>query len=303
MQRFASRFFYSLLAVLPLTTAAQAPETGPLLLLLPAGARAAAFGNAWVAGRDENIVFYNPALINATTGFAFTYSRYDNAGQVGTFAYGVTVGRFTFGLGARTAVYSPSVGADLPFEPAELLEESDREAISVLTAVGMNMTVGGARLGATVKYAEDRVTLSGAPATLPRQSVFYADVGLSRPFLNGTFALALQNLGSGRGSAAPRQTSVGWSRARILGEFDLVVAGSVTVRDFWVSPGGGVELGYGWIEGWSTAFRLGARKTETDAQKPVSAGWTLNADRLGLDYAVELFEGDRVAHHLSLRWR
>ncbi|HKS05084.1 MAG TPA: hypothetical protein VJR92_02125 [Gemmatimonadaceae bacterium] len=303
MLRLASRFSYSILASLPLLLNAQAHESGPLLLLLPAGPRAAAFGNAWVVGRDENVVFSNPSLINATTGFGISYSRYDNEGQVGTFAYGTTVGRFTFGVGARTAVYSPSVGAGLPFEPAELLESSDRQAMSVLTAVGMNMTYAGNRVGITAKYAEDRVTYSGSPATLPRQSVFYADFGLSRPFLNGTFGFAIQNIGSGRGGERPAQTSLGWTRARILGEFDLVVAGAVTIRDYWVSPGGGVELGYGWIEGWSTAFRLGARKTETDVQKPISAGWTLNADRLGLDYAVELFEGDRLAHHLSLRWR
>jgi hypothetical protein len=303
MLRLASRLSYSILASLPLLLNAQAPENGPLLLLLPASPRAVAFGNAWVAGRDESVVFYNPAQITPTNGFGLSYSRYDDAGQVGTFAYGVTVGRYTFGLGARTAVYSPSTGADLSFEPAELLERSDREAMSVLTTVGINTTYSGMRVGVSAKYAEDRVTLSGSPATLPRQSVFYADFGLSRPFMNGTFGFAIQNIGSGRGRASPAQTSLGWSRARILGEFDLVVAGAVTIRDYWVSPGGGVELGYGWIEGWSTALRLGARKTEADVQKPVSAGWTLNADRLALDYAVELFEGDRFAHHLSLRWR
>ena len=64
-----------------------------------------------------------------------------------------------------------------------------------------------------------------------------------------------------------------------------------------------MEIGYGWIEGWSAAVRAGVRRTETAAQRPVSAGGTLNADHLAIDYALELFEGSRYAHHVSLRWR
>src|SRR5688572_6134584 len=95
------------LLFLPLVSGAQAPPTGPVLLLLPAGPRAAALGNAWVAGRDEHIVFYNPALINPTTGFGASFARYGDATNIGTLTYGVTVGRFTLGWGARVAAYEP----------------------------------------------------------------------------------------------------------------------------------------------------------------------------------------------------
>jgi hypothetical protein len=35
----------------------------------------------------------------------------------------------------------------------------------------------------------------------------------------------------------------------------------------------------------------------------MTIGGTLNADRLSLDYALEFFEGNRYAHHISVRWR
>ena len=58
----------------PASASAQS-STGPLLLLMPATPRTAALGNAWVAGRDQEVLFYNPAqLIGARQGLCLLYT-------------------------------------------------------------------------------------------------------------------------------------------------------------------------------------------------------------------------------------
>ena len=55
---------------------AQAPPAAPLVLQLPATARAAALGDAWVTGRDSEVIFYNPAqIIGASRTFGVTLGR------------------------------------------------------------------------------------------------------------------------------------------------------------------------------------------------------------------------------------
>ncbi|HEY4658523.1 MAG TPA: hypothetical protein VIH11_03335, partial [Gemmatimonadaceae bacterium] len=141
-----------------------------------------------------------------------------------------------------------------------------------------------------------------------RRGTFLADVGLAHALWVGTAGLSVQNIGRGEKSgtsriAAPLQTSLAWAAQRQAGQLDLGFASQVTVRDKWVAPGAGIEVGYGWIEGLSVALRVGARRTETGAERPVAVGATVNVDRLQLDYALQSFEGARSAHRLTVRWR
>lgn len=70
-----------LCACLPARSFAQAPPAGPLLLILPATPRTAALGNAWVAGRDQEVLFYNPAqLIGAHQGMDLSITRHGSKG-------------------------------------------------------------------------------------------------------------------------------------------------------------------------------------------------------------------------------
>jgi len=66
MRRVLRRSLPALIAtvglVWPVRAYAQTPA-GPLLLLVPATPRTAALGNAWVAGRDQDVLFYNPAQL------------------------------------------------------------------------------------------------------------------------------------------------------------------------------------------------------------------------------------------------
>ncbi|MEO8337977.1 MAG: hypothetical protein ABI664_23590 [bacterium] len=291
---------------------AQAPDTGPLVLLLPANTRAAGMGNAWVAGRDETSVFYNPAQINPTTGFGGRVVRYGSNGTLGTLATAMTINWLTLGWGVQVVEFKALGTSTYPYTPSELTQPGTRDAQSLVIGAGGNFLVKKFRLGFGAKYAEDRVEaalnpLAAAPlsyvAPAIRKGVLLGDVGVSHSFRNGTAALAVQNIGDDSRVSLPIQTTLGWARQMQASQLDLAFAAQVSARRDWIGGGGGVEAGWGWIEGWSAAVRAGAHRTETAAQKPVTMGATLNADHLSLDYALEFFDGSRFAHHVSLRWR
>ena len=59
--------------------AQRAPPGGPyapIVLLLPAGARTLAMGNTGVAGRDDDVLFFNPAQMAIARGFSASAERY-----------------------------------------------------------------------------------------------------------------------------------------------------------------------------------------------------------------------------------
>jgi hypothetical protein len=193
-----------------------------------------------------------------------------------------------------------ATGAVYPFTPASLVSSGagQRSAASFVAAAGANRVFKGFRTGVALKYAEDRLDGRGVPARR-----LLGDAGVSHTFLSGTAALAVQNVGDDGAVHVPVQAALGWARQFQPGQLDVGVATQVLERRGWVSPAAGVEVGYGWIEGWSASLRAGARRPETSAQRPLTFGAGLNADRLGLDYALELFAGRRYGHHLGVRVR
>ena len=108
------------LAFLSLTASpafAQAPPTPPLVLTLPSSARTSALGNAWVAGRDAEVVFYNPAqLIGSRQEFGATVSRPGPAGTGISLASAYTGGRWsmTFGWGVKLLNFNTDAPAATP---------------------------------------------------------------------------------------------------------------------------------------------------------------------------------------------
>ncbi|MDB4892861.1 MAG: hypothetical protein JWL61_4716, partial [Gemmatimonadetes bacterium] len=271
---------------------AQAPATGPLVLLLPASTRATGMGNTWVAGRDETSVFYNPAQINPTTGFGGRVVRYGDDALLGTLANAMTINWLTLGWGVQVVEFKASGFSSYPYDPSEVTRSGGtREAQSLEVVAGGNFLIKKFRTGIGLKYAEDRADAAINPlssATLSymapaiHRGVVLGDVGVSHALLSGTAALAVQNIGDDSRVKLTIQTTLVWARQMQAQQLDLAFATQVSLRRDWLGAGGGVEAGWGWIEGWSAAVRAGAHRTETAAQKPIAMGATLNADHLSL---------------------
>jgi hypothetical protein len=282
----------TLLYAAPLSVFAQPPETGPAVLHVPSSARTAALAGAWVAGRDQDVVFHNPAqLIGTRSGFDLSAMR-------------LGPGRSAVSLGSVFAAgkYSLTFGWG-----AQLLHDSGSRA---LVAAGAAIVVKKFRVGVTAKYASE-VSTPSAHVLLPvtvNHHILMADVGVARNLFGGAAALAFQNLGrdskdNGGYIRLPRQVALGWSTTKVAGPFDVGVFTQVAARRHWVAPAAGVEVGYSWIEGYNLVLRAGARRPETGAEQPVSLGAAFTADRLTVEYSVRFRDGGRTENGVTLRWR
>ncbi len=291
-----------------------APDTGPLALLLPASARAAAIGNAAVAGRDEYAVFQNPARLNATTGFGMTLATYGASTRALAAASASTIGPVTLGWALQAVDFTaPRTSTAYPVAPASLMSGGESDAFSLVAMVSGAMTYKGFRIGTSVKYAEDMVRRNSTDlpvVALPsRGAAWLLDIGTSHPLWTGIAGLSLQNVGQpyllrGTPYSVPTQLALGWSAQYAWGPFDYGFHTQVTARrNGWVSPAAGFELGWSWIDGYNVTLRAGAHRTETADEKPVGAGFSFGADRLNLDYGASFYSGSQMAHRLTVRWR
>jgi len=101
----------------------------------------------------------------------------------------------------------------------------------------------------------------------------------------------------------PLKTTLGAYTARPVGQFDLVATAAVSVlRNGFVTPAGGAELGYSWLDGYSIALRAGGRRPIA-GEGGLTAGAGFYVDRLSIDYALETLSRSRVAHRFGLRVR
>jgi len=299
----------TLLAVAALAGAlhAQAPADGPLVLLVPVSARATALGNASV--RDDYSIFYNPARIAATNGIGVALARYGGNGTFGALASGVNVGPLNWGWGVEVLQFHARNSSAYPYAPAELVADGTRLAMSLAAVIGAEYTLKGFNIGVDAKFAEEHADAVQLPQSALlgfspiQRNLLLADAGTTHALLGGTAEFVVQNIGDRGSYPVPMTEKLGYTRSLNLKQIDLAFAGEVLDRQGWIGGGGGAELGYGWIEGFSAVLRAGARRPETAGQRPVAVGGTLNADRLQLDYALEFFEGNRYAHHLTVRWR
>jgi len=305
-----------LVACLPANALAQAPPVGPLLLITPATPRTAALGNAWVAGRDQEVLFYNPAqLIGSRTGLDVNITRHGTKGT--TFGLGsvYTGGKWslTLGWGVQFADFKPPLSMAYPYSPDVLLADGSASGQSTLAAVGGAITWKGFRFGAAGKYASDRVQMPSNfinATQLPtiNHGVFVADIGVARNIVGGVGGFSVQNLGGdsngdGTGIKAPRQALMGWSMSRAVGPLDMTVVSQLTLRHDWQAPAGGLEVGYSWIEGYFVSLRAGVRRPEADSERPFTLGAAFTADRLTIEYGVQFYEGGKASNGVTVRWR
>lgn len=297
----------------PSSLFAQAPSSGPLVLHVPTSARTSALAGAWVAGRDGDVIFHNPAqLIGVRPGFDVSAARLGPASAMASMGSVFAAGKWslTFGWGAQVVRFNGNGALGYPYSPVVTLEDGSDSGTSTRLVAGAAVVLKGFRIGVAGKYVSD--ISSAAPALLNPVRVdqhrFLADVGVARNLFGGAAALALQHLGShsnddGVYLRVPRQIALGWSTVKQAGPLDVGVFTQVSVRRHWTAPAVGVEVGYSWIEGYLVTVRAGVRRPETTMEQPVSLGAAVTVDRLTVEYSLRLFDGGRTANGVTLRWR
>jgi hypothetical protein len=294
--------------------AAQSSPAGPLALLLPVSARSGALGNAWVAGRDEYAIFFNPAAVQTAAGIGASFSGYGSEGRSLAAVSSVVVGPATIGWGVHLVDFStPRSNTAYPYAPATVTGEGDADLFSMVALVAARITHKGFQIGLAGKYSQDVVAREASTSSslvLPlRGATVLADVGTTHALWTGTAGLAVQNIAApysvgGQDAEVPTQIALGWTKVRTLGPLDFGFAGQTTLRRHgWVGVGAGLDFGWAWIDGYNVGWRVGARRTETDDERPLSLGATFTADRLNFDYGIGFFANDKYVHRLTVRWR
>lgn len=298
--------------VLTLTTlatgqaAAQRP-TPPPLLLLPGSTRAMGLGNAYVAGNGADVIFYNPAQVGESRSTVISTQRFGSRASLASLATNTAALGLSIGFGAQYMEYgaeredgSTSIGA--------LARGGDFAASSVLGLMSASIERNGIRMGVTGKYLAQQVAIG-------RQSTPSLDIGFAGDLSFVAVGLVLSDPdglfdnGSTPRLRLPTRATLGAMVAsRPIGtRFDAGIAASVsTDKRGRVLGGGGVELTYVRVSGWSFTGRAGlqaAAKPEYRGTSPLTLGATINADRLSVDYAFQQLQGEGATHRVGIRIR
>ncbi len=286
--------------------AAQSQQVAPTVLQLPAGARALALGDVFIAGRGSDVMFYNPAMLALVPGLSASVQRYGAASTLGSVSSVFSAGPIAAGIGAQLLDYGAESPGATRSTLATLSARGSVPSASTATTLAIASQFKGVRLGVATKYVEERVGLA-------RDGGAAFDVGAGRDFFGrATLGLVAQNLGAplqvnGMKLDLPMKATLG---AAVVSPplrtfFDLAATAAVTYRrdGKWI-PAGGVELNYVPLDGWVLTGRAGARRTAGEfGARPLTLGAGVSFDRVSLDYAFQSFEGPEAAHRVGLRLR
>jgi len=287
---------------------ANAQSFVPIVLRVPASTRMLALGDAAVASRDDDVVFYDPAQVAIARGTSASGERYTSSTSGGAISTVVRLATGGVGVGASWIAYG-SPFARYPVSRGDLATPgSALRSTSMLATIAIAQTYKRFRVGVAGKYLADA---QGSDL----QSVV-ADVGVSRdvgafgvPF---TAAFAVQNIGSdfdvrpstpGVTNALPTRYTLGAAGGWPVGLLDLAIAAQASMLpDRFFAPAGGMELGYSWLDGYAIAGRVGVRRPEAGT-RALTAGGGIQMDRLTIDYALETLDHGHVGQRVGLRIR
>jgi hypothetical protein len=293
-------FFALLLSAIAVPLAAQTTEYGPLALTLPASARTLGMGNVGVTGRDDDVIFYNPAQLMVARGTSMSIARSSEVARGGTMSTVLRLGPGGVGFGVNYLEFQ-TAGLIYPVTRDEVLDRNLSRGSSILGSVGYAQVVRKFRVGVSANYASDAVDLQ-------RYTGVYGDVGIGRDFGRYSTGLAVQHIGRSidRGAddiKAPMQATLGASTSRALGPLDGVATAAVIANQEQVSGAGGIELGWSWISGYSIAGRAGIHQPNEAGVADYTTGFGFTADRLTIDLAAEFLKGGRASYRAGLRIR
>lgn len=280
-----------------------------------ASTRGLAMGNANLAGRDDDVIFYGPAQLAVARGTSVAGERYLDGLAGGTAATTSRLASGGIGVGAQIIEGRNSDACLLQLARQNgFLFPAARTISRSLAVVGAAQTFKRIHFGLAAKYATET-------ADDQRLSRFLVDVGASREFSLGDFipltaAVGVQSIGGNPTDAfmlgVPRSASVGLSTGGPLGAFDVGVMAQAGVEHSGLPPdiknrpllGGGVELGYTWLDGYSIAVRAGERTASAfDLTRHTTFGFGLVLDRFSFDYAFEHLAGPYGANRFGIRLR
>ena len=273
------------------------------VLRLPASTRALGLGDAFVAGRGSDMVFYNPAMLALQPGLSASLQRYGSASTLGAVSSTFSTGPLAAGVGAQLLDYGAETSGG--FRTLNLGARGGVSAASLAASLAAATQFKGVRMGVATKYVEERIGLS-------RDGGAAFDLGLARDmFGRATVGLAVQNLGAplrveGVELPLPMQTTLGAAAFSppLFTFFDLAATAGLTYRrdGQWI-PAGGFELTYVPLDGWAFSGRVGARRIADDlGAKPLTLGAGLGFDRIGVDYAWHAMDGAST-HRIGMRLR
>jgi hypothetical protein len=290
-------------ALCALASSVRAQER-PTVLTLPAGARAMAVGNAFVAGRSPEVLFYNPAMLSYQPGVAASVQRTGTTAWLSSVASVYALPGGAAGIGVQWMEFTEAAGGLRATPPAPVVGVGASSMAATLALNGP--TIKTIRIGLAAKYLHEQVGES-------RDGALGFDVGVGKEFFGRTtVGLAAQNLGGplqieGTTVDLPARVSLGIvGFAPPLGTYwDVAGAAQVSyLRDGTIGAGGGVEISFVPLDGWAFTGRVGGRRvTEGTDASPLTLGAGMSFDRLSLDYAFNAIDGGGVAHRVGFRIR
>src|SRR5262245_64975476 len=155
-----------------LSITANAQSFVPIVLRVPASTRMLALGEAAVAGRDADGVFYDPAQVAIARGTSASGERYTSSTSGGAISTVLRLASGGVAVGASWIAYG-SPFARYPVSRADLATPGNAlQSTSMLATIAIAQTYKKFRVGVSGKYLADA---QGSDL----QSVV-ADVGVSR---------------------------------------------------------------------------------------------------------------------------
>lgn len=297
----------------PRAATAQADVSYPAVLLrLPASTRALGMGNVGIVGRDDDVLFYNPAQLAIARGMSVSAEQFSSSAHDGALS---SVTRFYNGgiaVGATVAEFTSGAGV-YPVDRPAFNDGGPTAGTDASLVVGVGQVFWKTRMGLAAKYIDERIgdTQNGRGAL---------DAGLARDFFGYQFGLAVQNIGSAfepvlpflansfetnvrASNELPFRATFGAGHGWQAGPVDLAATAALSsLRNGFLTPAGGAEMNYSWLDGYTIALRAGARRPER-GEGPLTAGAGFTMDRLSIDYALDSSIDGRIAHRIGLRIR
>jgi hypothetical protein len=285
----------SIILLLGSSAAFAGGQEGGLTLLEPAGARAAALGQAIGAVHDDITAFvYNPAALSSLSSghSSFLFQQGLNDDSFGHLLAGLPLSNGNIGL---SVAYYTSGSVDV-------FDGRNRRSVNgqrdLVFSLGTSRSVGIASIGVSGKFIRTEL------AETTQANAFAADLGIQAPlYPRLTVGAALQNIGSrlkydSGSDELPRIARASAAFLLFSGSFKTSLLGDIPYHinsQEW-APAVGIETMFGLL-----ALRAGYR--QQSELNEFSLGTGLLVSGFTFDYSFGLLSGFDSTHRLSLSTR